>query len=242
MVFVHGGMCERTFWRAQVDHFGERHRTVALDLAGHGASGQDRSLWSMKAFAEDVEAVILHLDLRDVVLIGHGMGAPVIIEAGCMMPERLAGLVGVDLFDLDQDPMSPEQLEQYLASLRADFTGTMRQTADMMVAPGAAPLLRQRIIATMSSGSPEVGVGAMEALFAHDLRPAMERLDVPLTLINSSDFETTNMDAARRHGVDVQCIENAGHFSMMERPDPFNRILDDLLSRWINHPTRQERT
>jgi alpha-beta hydrolase superfamily lysophospholipase len=31
---------------------------VALDLAGHGASGQERTNWTMTAFGSDVAAVL----------------------------------------------------------------------------------------------------------------------------------------------------------------------------------------
>ena len=38
VVFVHGFACGHTDWDAQVAHLSPRHRTVAVDLRGHGAS------------------------------------------------------------------------------------------------------------------------------------------------------------------------------------------------------------
>lgn len=36
LVFVHGGLADRTFYDAQEKAFADRFRVVALDLAGHG--------------------------------------------------------------------------------------------------------------------------------------------------------------------------------------------------------------
>jgi hypothetical protein len=71
LVFVHGWSCDRSYWRAQVDHFAASHRTVALDLGGHGESSLGREDWTMASFAGDVRAVVEALDLRGVVLVGH---------------------------------------------------------------------------------------------------------------------------------------------------------------------------
>jgi alpha-beta hydrolase superfamily lysophospholipase len=42
LVFIHGGFANRGFWSGQLGALAPQHRVVALDLAGHGASGRDR--------------------------------------------------------------------------------------------------------------------------------------------------------------------------------------------------------
>lgn len=70
LVFIHGWSCDRAYWKAQVPAFADRHRVVALDLAGHGESGGGRAAYTMAAFGADVAAVMDHLGLEDAVLIG----------------------------------------------------------------------------------------------------------------------------------------------------------------------------
>jgi pimeloyl-ACP methyl ester carboxylesterase len=74
LVFVHGWCCDRHSWDRQVDAFAPSYTVVRLDLAGHGASGQARTQWTMAAFGQDVVAVVEQLRLVQVVLIGHSMG------------------------------------------------------------------------------------------------------------------------------------------------------------------------
>ena len=54
LVFVHGGLANRAFWDGQLRAFAGRHRTIALDLAGHGESGVNRTKWGLPEFGADV--------------------------------------------------------------------------------------------------------------------------------------------------------------------------------------------
>src|SRR5262245_56064210 len=46
LVFLHGWCGDREYWKNQVDVFAPEYRVVALDQAGHGESGKDRTHWS----------------------------------------------------------------------------------------------------------------------------------------------------------------------------------------------------
>ncbi len=63
LVFVHGWTNNKTIWDAQVSYFSDKYKVVALDLAGHGVSGDNRNDWTMSAFGDDVVAVINKLKL-----------------------------------------------------------------------------------------------------------------------------------------------------------------------------------
>ena len=71
LVFIHGGLADRTFWLNQIEAFKRRFKVIALDLAGHGESGCNRSKWSMQAFAGDVQAVLAAERINRAVLIGN---------------------------------------------------------------------------------------------------------------------------------------------------------------------------
>ena len=51
----------------------------------------------MESFSEDVIAVINKLDLHKVVLVGFSMGGPVVIETANKIPDRILGVVLVDV-------------------------------------------------------------------------------------------------------------------------------------------------
>jgi pimeloyl-ACP methyl ester carboxylesterase len=232
LVFVHGWSCDRSYWRAQIDHFAASHRVVAVDLGGHGESGLGRKDWTMAAFAGDVRAVVEALGPRTVVLVGHSMGGPVIAEAAQLMPGRVAALVVVDFFNDVDRRFGAKEREGFLAPMRADFPkATEAFVRQEMFAPHSDPKLADRIARDMAAGPPAVAVSAMENLLRYDQGAALAAAKVPVRLINADKWPT-DLEAARRHKPDMglAVMPAVGHFLMMEAPDEFNRLLARAVS------------
>lgn len=227
IVFVHGWSCDRTYWKAQIEHFAKAHQVVAVDLAGHGDSGLARKDWTIPAFGADVGAVLEALDLRGAVLVGHSMGGPVILEAARLAPDRVAALIPVDTLAEVENRMSPEAREGFLAPIRADFRaatdGFVRQ---YMFTKRSDPKLVDDIARDMAKAPPEVAIPAMESLFSYDEAAALARVTIPVRLLNADNFPT-DLAAARRHKPDVELtvMPRVGHFLMAEDPEEFNRLL-----------------
>lgn len=96
IMFVHGFGCAHADWDAQVAHLSPRHRTVAVDLRGHGASVGTAAECSIERYGADVAEVMRALALSPSVLVGHSMGCRVVVEAALQAPERTAGVILVD--------------------------------------------------------------------------------------------------------------------------------------------------
>jgi pimeloyl-ACP methyl ester carboxylesterase len=215
-----------------MDHFAASHRVVAVDLGGHGESGLGRKDWTMAAFAGDVHAVVEALGPGKVVLVGHSMGGPVILEAARLMPERVVALVSVDFFNEVDRRFGAKEREGFLAPMRADFPkATQAFVRQEMFTPRADPQLADRIARDMAAGPPDVAVSAMQNLLGYDQGAALAATKVPVRLINADKWPT-DLEAARRHKPDVQLavMPAVGHFLMMEAPDEFNRLLARAVS------------
>jgi pimeloyl-ACP methyl ester carboxylesterase len=232
LVFVHGWACDESYWDAQVQYFSERYRVVTVDLAGHGESGLNREEWTMEAFGEDVAAVADHLGLENAVLVGHSMGAAVIVEATRRVADRVIGLVVVDDFtDLDYR-MAPDQVEMFLTRFADDFVGsTQRLVATAMFIPESDSVLVRRIADDMATAAPEMGIAAMRdrvLWFEQSADAALREVRVPITAINS-DQNPTNIEATDRYGIEVTTMFGVGHFVMMEDPETFNSLLEEIV-------------
>jgi len=234
LVFIHGFCCDRTYWDAQIPHFTQNNTVVTIDLAGHGESGINRETWTTKAFADDVVAVIKELNLEQVILIGHSMGGPVIVEAACQLPDCVLGVVGVDTFrPIDQVP-NREGEETRLAALRADFIGFMREFVKGMFLPSSDPILVEKLASDMSGAPPEVGIGIMQerALKDTPLSLSLKEVKVPIHCI-ASDRALIDIEAGKRctSSFDVVYMSNVGHFIMMEDPETFNQLLSVIVKK-----------
>jgi non-heme chloroperoxidase len=75
IMFHHGWPLSSDDWDAQMMFFALRgYRVVAHDRRGHGRSTQTSDGHDMDTYAADARAVVEHLDLRDVVHVGHSTG------------------------------------------------------------------------------------------------------------------------------------------------------------------------
>src|SRR6202046_4852032 len=73
--FSHGWPLSADDWDAQLMFFlGHGFRVIAADRRGHGRSTQTDSGHDMDHYADDLLAVVEHLDVTDAVHIGHSTG------------------------------------------------------------------------------------------------------------------------------------------------------------------------
>ena len=235
LVFVHGWSCDKSYWDSQVSHFAQQYKVVTIDLAGHGESGIERENWTMTAFGEDVAAVINQLALEQVVLIGHSMGGPVVIEAAQRIPECIVGLVGVDTFrDVNRKGM-PVFIDELLTRQRVNFVEASREFITSMFTETSDPILVERIVSDMSSAPPSVGIGAAEGIFNQDLAQEFEKIQIPIRCI-CSDYRPFDLEAAQQHAssFEVVFMSGVGHFVMLEDPTTFNSLLEEIIEEFVS--------
>ena len=230
IVFVHCWCCDREYWKHQIPHFAKNHTVVAIDLAGHGSSGLGRDDWTLDAFARDVASVVRALDLDRVILVGHSMGGPVALEAARLVGDKAIGVVGVDTYQDFGRTLSEEQRAQFLMQFEADFPGMTRRFVHNMFPPEADSVLVGYVVEDMASAPPEVGIGVMRNMLTYDPVPTVGTLTIPIYAINSQMFPTNvegNKELAR--SFEARFMPDVGHFVMLENPELFNELLDEVV-------------
>ncbi|MEQ8517284.1 MAG: alpha/beta hydrolase [Chromatocurvus sp.] len=230
LVFIHGWNCDRSYWSAQMQHFAADYRVVAADLAGHGASGLGRQDYTMAGFGQDVAAAVT--GDSPVILIGHSMGAPVMLEAARLLGDRVLGMVAVDsLHQVTDSVPDSSAIEAQVAPLIADYETTARPFILNMFVEDTDPALRDEITRDMLAANQDVSISAVRGLMAMNYAKVLADLHVPLVLINSTQ-RPTDMAAlnALYPGSRLETMAGVGHFLMMEKPAAFNAILEDVIA------------
>lgn len=81
IVFSHGWPLSSDDWDAQMLFFiSKGYRVVAHDRRGHGRSTQTGGGHDMDHYADDLAAVVKHLDLRDAIHVGHSTGGGEVVH------------------------------------------------------------------------------------------------------------------------------------------------------------------
>jgi pimeloyl-ACP methyl ester carboxylesterase len=95
IVLVHGLLMNRRMYDTLAPEIASRdNRVVTVDLLGHGRSDRlaDRQIYSMTAFADQVLALLNHLELEAPVVGGTSLGANVGLEFAAHHPDRAGAL------------------------------------------------------------------------------------------------------------------------------------------------------
>ena len=79
VLFIHGLANYAMGWKKNIEALKDQYRCIALDLPGNGLSECGDYPYSIQYFSGVVESFIKELKLQNVVLVGHSMGAQVVI-------------------------------------------------------------------------------------------------------------------------------------------------------------------
>jgi len=233
VIFIHGGFADRTFWSNQLKPFAEKYRVIALDLAGHGESGNNRTQWNLFSFAQDVRAVIETEKIDRAVLVGNSLGGPVALVTAGLVPDKIAAIVAVDTFqDLNEedDDAAVEFYKKQAAAYRSDFAGTMRQMVKALFKPDVDPKLYARVEKKMLDNSPEMAAQLMESFIGLKLDDTLKKFKRPIRCINGDLYPTLiEQNRAAHPDFDAVILPDTGHYPMLERPEAFNRHLEKIL-------------
>ena len=72
----------------------QNHRVIVMDCRGHGKSDKPETDAAYgTAMAEDVVALMTHLDIRKAHVVGYSMGGMIALKTAVLHPERVQGLL-----------------------------------------------------------------------------------------------------------------------------------------------------
>jgi esterase len=97
LVFLHGLMGFGSNWKPAARHFESKYQCLLFDQRGHGRSFQPAKGYRIDDYVSDLEQILQELSWRDVILIGHSMGARVAAGFAEQHPELVRKLVLVDM-------------------------------------------------------------------------------------------------------------------------------------------------
>ncbi|MEU6063806.1 alpha/beta hydrolase [Streptomyces sp. NPDC047082] len=232
-VFVNSACLGTEMWEHQMLPLArEGHRCVGLDRRGHGRSDDVWDGYDLDTLADDLHALLDHLDLRAVTLIGHSLGCAEIVRCltrhGAGRVARVAlvsGIApGVVRSDNNPDGWDPEVMragaETFLRDRAAffndpdavrDFFALGRPGVDL--SPAHVRYLKDRCMVATARASSAV----QETIATVDVAPELAKLDLPVLVLHgsldvSAPLELTGRrSAALAPDATLKVYENAGH-------------------------------
>jgi pimeloyl-ACP methyl ester carboxylesterase len=229
VLFVHSLGGRIGFWKPVLHHVRRRHRAVAYDQRGHGASKSGPGArWTIDAFAADVLAVADALGLERFVLVGHSFGATVAMTAAAMSPGRVLKQVLLDPGGSFAD-VAPASLDEFVASVEGDGGAEMVRDAYVANLERARLATKAAVISSLAGTPRPVVAAGYRALFTTDPSSLLAEYGGPVTLITDEENASPYSLRAQHPELAAFAMPEVSHWLPLDDPDGLFAILDAVL-------------
>lgn len=248
VILLHGIGCSVETWEKNIAALSREHRVYAVDIMGFGRSDKPDVGYSFPLLTDFVLRFMNTVHIEKASLIGNSMGGGISMLAALAAPERVDRLVLVDSFGFGREvspvlrlmglPMIGEVLSRpgrkgtenlmkfALYDPSCASNDLIERVTAMAMLPGA-----QRAFLTMLR--PTITMGGVKK---ETLAPFSEinRIEAPALVVwgrQDRILPATHGEIAveKLPNAQLHLIDRAGHFSQMDQPEEFNRVVLEFL-------------
>jgi len=239
LIFIHAyPLCSR-MWDKQAEYFNDRFRVITYDIRGLGYSNELESyLFTMEDLVDDLENILNHIKLDKVNACGLSVGGYILLRSAERMPERFSSLI---LADTKAESDDHDSMLNRSAGIKKIRSGMKDEFIEAML---------PKLISNEGFNNPEINNKVREMMGWMDVNGMcsvmiaiatrtnlinrLKNISIPslvivgkedaLTPVIHSFYLKENLRNAKYH-----LIKNAGHISNMEKPEEFNKALEEFL-------------
>ncbi|MFH7586687.1 alpha/beta fold hydrolase [Oceanimonas smirnovii] len=219
--------------RALTPHFD----VISVDLRNHGLSPRSGEM-TYSAMAEDLLELSAQLQLDTPAMVGHSMGGKAVMMAAGLAPEQVRGLVVADMA-----PVAYRQArhQEVFVGLQAVMNAgcQTRKEADAVLAQHVSMAgVRQFLLKSFSNDEHtwRFNVTALHQAYADIMSwPGLPApFEAPVLFIKGSESDYLLPEhqpgvLAQFPQAQARVIQGTGHWLHAEKPDLFNRLVQDFL-------------
>lgn len=240
VVFLHGIAGSSDDWSSVRRRLPTRVRSIAYDSRGVGGSqaGEATVEYSMKDLVSDLEALLDHLEITQVCLVGASMGGGVAQYFTLEHPTRVSAMVLVST----SSTFAPELRARFLADadravrhgmvhLVDDFLDRWYSTSYRQSHPQEMTAVRAQYLAMR----PDVFACRCRVNAERELTSRLRELDCPVLVVagaadpgTDSATVSTYLDEVR--GCEATLLGGHSHCVEREAPDRLARLVDSFIS------------
>lgn len=140
-VLLHGGGPDHRSLLPLAKRFSDASMVVLPDLRGFGRSVcANPACFTWARYTEDVIALIVHLGLRKVSLVGTGLGSTIALRVAAAHPDRVSAMALISVEDIEDDEAKAAEVA-FFEAFAARLAESGPQAAWAPVLPALAPLI-----------------------------------------------------------------------------------------------------
>jgi non-heme chloroperoxidase len=242
IVFAAAWALHSEAWQYQMVKLSDQgFRCVAFDRRSHGRSSDPGVGYDLDTLAGDLSTILTQLDLKDVILVGHSLGAAESIRYltrhGTARVARLVLIAPTTPYlprtTDNPDGIDPRVFEGMRAAFQSDFPGIVAANIKPFVIETTSPALTGWIMQMMTQCSLKALIDCNRSFTTADFRADLPHLHLP-TLILQGDSDasapleiTGRKTAALIPNAELKVYAGAPHGLIYTHRDQVN---EDLLN------------
>lgn len=242
LLLLHSLAAHLHWWDWVAPRWTSRHRVLAMDFRGHGASGHAvPPAYAFEDHARDVAGVLGALGLASAVLVGHSMGAFVAAVTAARRPDLVDALVIADMltgWTAEQAATAQRQI----ARPPAEYATRDEAAARLRLQPPETHATAEMLRHLGECGVREIAPGRWgfafdRGVFGHppvDPWPVLPGVRCPTLVIHGEGSGVMDRAAAERvaaavPGARVITVPGAFHHLVLDAPDALAAAVDGWL-------------
>jgi pimeloyl-ACP methyl ester carboxylesterase len=252
VVLIHGWPLSGRSWEAQVPALIDAgHRVVTYDRRGFGWSSQPWNGYDYDRFAADLDALLQHLDLKNVTLVGFSMGGGEVVRyISTYGTERiakavLAAAVPPYLYKSDDNPdggLDDATIEEFQGGVTGDRLAFLEGfTTNFFAAGDKTDLISedQRLYAKQIAAfaSPKGTLDCITAFGRTDFRGDVAKVTVPTLVIHGDADAIVPLEVSGQRsadlidGAELHVVKGGPHAINATHAEEFNSTLLAFLAK-----------
>jgi 3-oxoadipate enol-lactonase len=237
VLLIHAFPLNAAMWDRQLQALSPRHRVIAPDLRGLGATARGSGATSLDQHADDLAALLDHLRIDRVTVAGLSMGGYISFALLRRHRARIARLILADSRAGADGDAAKQGREQNARLAEQQGPGAIADQMLPKLLAAAAPAALRDEVRRMIEANDRAGIAAaLRAMAARpDSTPLLATIDVPtLVIVGAEDALTPPSEANALYEAIPGCrlveIPGAGHLANLDAPEEFNAAMDEFLA------------
>jgi pimeloyl-ACP methyl ester carboxylesterase len=219
VLLIHGGLGNADVWGFQVPALAEAHKVIVADSRGHGRSTRSARPFGYQLMADDYLALLDHLGIDQVALVGWSDGGIIGLDIAIRHPERLSRLFA---FAANYTPEGVKASVADDPTFNAYIERAGKEYARLSPTPDEFDAFVEQI-------------SQMWATEPNYTREQLKAITVPTVIFDGDHDEAiepahTAEMAELIPGAKLVIMKDASHFAMWQQPDAFNATVLDFLA------------
>jgi pimeloyl-ACP methyl ester carboxylesterase len=233
VVLLHGSFMTITNnWTHWIGDLSKTRQVIAVELQGHGRTGDIARDFSYESLADDVAALLDFLKIEQADLIGYSLGGGVAMQCAIRHPEKVRKVVSISGV-FRQDGLVKEALDLFPKLTAEAFKGSPIETEykKLSPTPDEFPDFIRRVLAIdlkpHDFGAEKLKATKAPMFFIHGDADGV-RLDHIAEMFRLKGDEIFG-DLRPRSASRLAILPNTTHITLMERKDTIIPMVNDFL-------------